>query len=144
MQSTKMASLYVRRGQIYICACHKTRAGFWIADSNVATVDAAHFDACQSLLAQALSNSRSDLADPLRDARHDLPLLTAAKASSWSAFARGTKLVQIVLDNGTLEITPCANLGSHKGFVPIQEKVARTSPTGDIISLIRAAIADAS
>jgi hypothetical protein len=117
----KLASIYLRKGKIFISASHKTEAGFWIADDQSVVVENSDESGICEAVGAALARSKHDVPTPPRDANLVRPLLAAANVSSWSTFAKLAKYVNVHLGDGELEITPYRNMGGSDGFEPITE-----------------------
>lgn len=114
----KLAAIYERKGQLFVTASHKTAAGFWIDDEQVACLSQPSHDELGRAIEQALARSQEGVPTPPPDARIDKPLPAAAGVRSWTTFMKLSKHVSVVSDGSLLKVTPYRNLGSKEGFEP--------------------------
>ena len=94
-EMSKLATIYQRKGLLFVVASHKTQAGFWVADTETQVVDSTDKDDLQRAIVSALARSREGVPTPARDANLTASLLDAAKVSSWSTFAKLAKCVDV-------------------------------------------------
>lgn len=120
---SKLASVYERKGKLYVSASHKTEAGFWVSDPSISVVDQGDEASVREVIVVALAASKNSITTPPRDADHISPLLEAARVSSWSTFSKLAKHVDIHLKDGVIEITPYKNMGGSDGFDPMTANV---------------------
>lgn len=138
---SKLVSIYQRKGSLFVSACHKTDAGFWLADTETEVVDHNDEQGLEKAIINALARSREGVPTPVRDTNRIAPLLDAAKVSSWSTFIKLAKSVDVYLKDETFEITPYRNLGGSDGFDPMTEKIVRLDEkTSDLGSSVLAAL----
>lgn len=119
---SKLATVYRRKGSLFVAASHKTEAGFWVADKETVVVNSNDEAEVQSAVVGALSRSQNSVPTPTRDADLVGSLLSAAGVSSWSTFFRLAKCADVHLRDGRLEITPYRNMGGSDGFDPMIDK----------------------
>ena len=120
---SKLASIYQRKGSLFVSAYHKTEAGFWVANTETETVEPHDKVGLEKAIMNALARSREGVPTPARNANHTASLLDAAKVSSWSTFAKLAKSVDVFAKDGVFEITPYQNLGGSDGFEPMTGSV---------------------
>lgn len=137
---SKLATIYQRKGLLFVSASHETEAGFWVADTEVEIVDPIDEQGLEKAIVNALARSREGVPTPARDANHITSLLKAANVSSWSTFAKLAKSVDVFAKEGELEITPYRNMGGSEGFEPMTESVTHLTDdaTGLGASVLRA------
>jgi hypothetical protein len=119
---SKLAVIHRRKGALFVAASHKTEAGFWVEDTRTAVVESGDEDGIQTAVVEALARSQNGIPTPARDADLVGSLLSAAGVSSWSAFAKLARCVDVHLKDGRLEITPYRNKGGSDGFVPMTDR----------------------
>jgi hypothetical protein len=123
----KLASIYERKGEIFVTAAHQTKAGFWIDDDRVVSLTQSTPEELGGAVELALALSRNDVPTPPPNQQIGKPLLEAAGVGSWATFMRLSKLVSISMDGDVLKATPYRNLGGRGGFEP-QPDVAIQPP----------------
>ena len=119
---SKLATIYRRKGTLFVAASHKAEAGFWVADKKTAVVESNNEGDIQSAVVEALARSQDGVPTPARDADLVGSLLAEAGVSSWSTFFKLAKCVDVHLKDGKLEITPYRNMGGSDGFDPMIDK----------------------
>lgn len=119
----KGISIYQRAEKLYIGALHRTQAGFWITDDVVNTLTSPNCEELRVTVRATLERSRDGLPTPPRSSNFAAPLLAAANVSSWGAFARGAKHVDVFQEAESTKITSYRNAGTKRGFEPMQDRV---------------------
>lgn len=87
-----------------------------------------------SAIRETLGHSRSGVPhpDPSTAFERTAPLLKAAKVRSWSALARGARLIEIAENAGAIVFTPTENRGGRKGFLHLPAlNVTVSKPVND-------------
>jgi hypothetical protein len=51
---SKLATIYRRKGALFVAASHKTEAGFWIADKEISVVESSDEGGIQKAVVEAL------------------------------------------------------------------------------------------
>ncbi|WP_137865122.1 MULTISPECIES: hypothetical protein [unclassified Sphingomonas] len=120
---SKSATIYRRKGVLFIAASHKTEAGFWIADQETSVVEGGDESGIQKAVAAALVSSRSGVPTPAPDANLIGSLLSKAGVSSWSTFSKIARCVDVHLKDGRIQVTPYRNMGGSEGFDPMTDNV---------------------
>ena len=138
---SKLASVYRRKGVLFVVASHKTEAGFWVGDAKIAVVESGDEGGILTAVAEALALSRNNVPTPPRDADLVGSLLATAGVSSWNTFAKLAKCVDVHLKDGRLEITPYRNMGGRNGFDPMTDRSVRlTEGSPDLGKAVLAAL----
>lgn len=118
------STAYLRGAQIVVHSQSKTDAGVWIACAPFLTLatDTSEQELGEAVLA-ALAGSKENVAHPNQSEWREIvaPLLKAAKAKSWNAFARDTLSVSLRRRENTIVLTPMENRGPRNGFVEKQD-----------------------
>jgi len=125
---SSLASVYARRGSIYVAPSSKTEAGFWVEHGPYFAEAEADARAEPMTLARhvlaALAASRVGMPTPPRDElRSRLPEFAGVK--SYATFMRGAQLVTVSRENETITLTPTSNGGARTGFTPLVDEVVR-------------------
>lgn len=124
---SKLATIYRRKGVLFVTASHKTEAGFWVADRETSVVGPSNMVDIEKIIVESLARSQSGVPTPTPDADLVGSLLLAAGVSSWGTFSRLAQCVDVRLEDGRLQITPYRNLGGRDGFAPITDKAVEIS-----------------
>ena len=122
LSMSKSATIYRRKGALFVAASHKTEAGFWVADQETLVVEAGDESGIQRAVVEALASSRNGVPTPAPDADLISSLLSKAGVSSWSTFSKIAKCVDVHLADGRLQVTPYRNMGGSDGFDPMTDK----------------------
>lgn len=123
----KLASIYERKGMLFVSAEHRTQAGFWIGDEQLVSLDQPTPEELGTAIKLALARSQNDVPTPSRDARLDRPLLKAASVGSWRTFMLMSKHVSVSSDGNVLHIEPWRNAGVKAGFEPQTDRTVQCS-----------------
>lgn len=119
----RTAEIYAKRGRLYVGSCARTTTGLWIGHGPVAVVEASAPPVeIAAIVENAVQNSVSGVPHPASPKDVSAPLLTAAGARTFGAFARGAKLVRISADESGVVVIPTRNGGSTEGFVDLPER----------------------
>jgi len=129
---TRRASIYERLGRVYICASHKTEAGFWIDDEFVEALDLDRSERIVEAVVSALNRSKGSVPTPSPSTSLVGSLLKSAGVKSWGVFEKSARYVGVTEIGDQITVEPTANLGARGGFVPISGK-ARTIPKHDAV-----------
>lgn len=119
----RMAEIYQKKGRLYVGSCARTTTGLWVAHGPVVTIG---FDAPEAeigaIVERAIENSVSGVPHPPSPKDVSIPLLAAAGARTFAAFARGAKLVSVSENETGIVVIPTRNGGSTEGFVDLPER----------------------
>ena len=123
MKVYRHATIYERRGSLYIRSSSQTDVGLWLEQGPciLLSADSAP-DAIGEATRSALADSGSIIPHPTEWTSVDLdnPILEMAGIRRWSAFRRGSLSVGVWQGDGKLEITPSVNEGSQ-GFAHLDD-----------------------
>jgi hypothetical protein len=120
----KLVAVYERKSTLFVTADHRTKAGFWIGDEQVISLNGPTAEELGQAIEEALARSKDGVPTPPPTARFDRPLLKAAGVGSWSTFMKLSRHVSVSSSDGILKITPYRNLGGKGGFEPGPESVS--------------------
>jgi hypothetical protein len=143
----RMAEIYEKRGRLYVGSCARTTTGLWVAHGPVVTkgLDAPEAEIGR-IVECAIMNSVSGVPHPASPKDVSGPLLAAAGARTFSAFARGAKLLSVSEDETGIGVMPTRNGGSSEGFVDLPERqrlLPGTRPLAVLGGAVRAALREA-
>ena len=140
----KSASIYERKGSIYITASLRTEDGLWIEDGPCTKLDLTEtsMDIGDALL-EALSRSGRVIPHPTewKSVDEDNPILDAAGIKRWRTFRRGTRCLSIALLE-ELTLTPTAAEGSQ-GYAHLPDEMIRlpvSATANDVGNAVRRAL----
>jgi hypothetical protein len=142
----KSASVYQRKGRIFVHAESETTAGVWILDGSCKSLLGQDDPvAVGTVVAQALESSRTGIAHPSSWGGLFDPVLREAGVRTWSTFVKGAQCLSVSRDDHGLNVVPMRNGGSSEGFAFMTE-LKRSLPSSasafDLGSTVLAALAD--
>jgi len=126
----KCASVYSRKGALYVRASSQTTAGVWIDSDSVEKLDSgvAPHQKGEAVL-RALTESVQGIAHPTSWRNNDDDPLWGpggfAGVRSWRAFLNGCSCVAVTLDVDSLRFDAWKNEGPKNGFTPLPHKGIR-------------------
>ncbi|WP_026422170.1 hypothetical protein [Actinokineospora inagensis] len=124
--SEQLVGVDLRRGEYVVITYSQSRSGMWVLDGEPVRLPATSTPAQLGVaVTDALARSRGGLDDPGRAAKPSQPLLDAFGVTTYAAYTKGTKSVEVFRGAGGVEVTPQRNEGGSKGFTPIVDE-ART------------------
>lgn len=134
----KSASIYLRKGAIFIRTVSRTEHGLGMVDGPPATlaVGSPPGDVGEAVLA-SLARSRSVPHPTSWEGLNDDPMLREANVKTWSAFSRSASVVEVRLD-AEFVLTPTRNEGARGGFAHLNEKALHLPATASAEELGRA------
>jgi hypothetical protein len=143
----KMATVYLRRGRIFVHASSRTTEGVWISSEPYETLAITCSDEELGAIAKvALENSRGGVPHP-RDWKTLLEkFLQQAGVKSWSTFVKGATCADIK-DNGEhITVTPMKNLGPKEGFLAEESKkvIVERNSNSAVGAVVRGVLAPSS
>src|ERR1019366_4670553 len=107
----KRAIAYQRRGQLFLHASSKTKAGVWILSPPVLTCSMEDTSRLAGCVAETLSGSNEGVPHPSSWKGLFDPVLRLAGVKSWKIFVNSAKCVEIELDAERVSFIPTKNLG---------------------------------
>ena len=113
------ASIYSRRGLMFVGTMSQTDTGLFRADGDYTTLPGdSPFETIAAEMLTALSRSKRILTSPASASTGgvDTPLLHAAGVKSLRTFVRGAKLVSVRADDEHLYLYPSTQTNSHFNF----------------------------
>jgi hypothetical protein len=123
----KRASIYERKGKIYVRSSSQTTTGLWMGNAHALAVDGEDISAIGSAIRECLMASRENIAHPSSFTNIFNPTLKLAGVRSYSAFAKLAKLVQVsTCDDKVITFTPMKNggvTGDKRGFTELNHKI---------------------
>ncbi len=118
-----------RRGDRYIVtSSSRTESGFLVTNGWYRILDAGTVDpeSLGTAALQALDQSAPEVPDPPRSASPFQPVLDALGLTTFNAYAKGTRSVDVARDDsGDIKITPTRSGGAREGFVEIGDEALR-------------------
>lgn len=131
-KNMKSASIYLKDGVIRIISKAKTLEGAIMEEKPVFFLQETDpFEAIGQKTLEALSLFGKVIPYPKNQEAwkaRQLEWCKSMKIKSWRTFAKGTKSLDIEMDNNNIIITPLKNMGSKEGFDWLENK-SRPAPT---------------
>jgi hypothetical protein len=116
----KLATIYERKGKVYVHSSSRTTAGIWIINAPVLAVDASDMAGVGSAVRRCLAASREGVPHPQSFERLFDPVLILAGVKSFNTFVKSAKCVEAeARDDASLTLTPTRNEGVDGGFAPL-------------------------
>lgn len=114
----KLASAFLRKKKIFIQGSSQTTAGVWIASSSVHLFNEdANTKEIGNAIIDVVNSSIQGIPHPKQAEwkNTQAPILNVAGVKTWSTFAKGTKAVGIIYEDGTVTMAPSFEYESHGG-----------------------------
>lgn len=127
-RQARVATCYLRKGQVYLHASSRTVDGFYVATPPFLVVDLANSRKVEASITSALAGSKAKVPTPPRDVELLSALYELAGVKTWGSFVRGAKMTHLYQLETTLRFRPTRNFGARNGFEEIAEAVFETSP----------------
>ena len=119
----KAATIYERKGMLYVHSSSKTTAGIWMITPPVLAVVKHDTAGVGRAIRECLSASREGVPHPKVFTDLFTPVLNLAGVKSIGTFGKLAKCVEAEMDDGArVTLTPTRNGGSREGFVPLPDK----------------------
>ncbi|WP_018680389.1 hypothetical protein [Actinokineospora enzanensis] len=137
--SEQLVGVDLRQGEYVVITYSQSRSGMWVLDGQPVRLPAtADFERLGASVTDALDRSRTGLDDPVRGSKPSQPLLDAFGVTTYAAYTKGTRSVEVFRGPGGIEVTPQRNEGGRKGFTPVPDETrapADSSPgsVGDAV-----------
>jgi hypothetical protein len=116
----KMASIYQRRGKLYICAVHQTDNHVAVDEDDAIVVDGVDPAAAAAALLKCFERAQVNFPFPGIDYKIS-KMYRLAGVSSQSAFTKIAKSVSADWSNGAITLTPLDNRGPRFGYYYINK-----------------------
>lgn len=119
----KAATIYERKGALYIHSSSKTVAGVWIISAPVLTADKANVGEIGRAIRECLAASEEGVPHPNSFANLFDPVLDLAGVKSFGTFVKSAKCVEVeTFEDAIVTLLPTRNEGVDEGFVPLISK----------------------
>lgn len=120
----KSATIYERKGKLYVHSSSKTTAGVWIINTLALTVDRNDVGGIGRSIKECLEASREGVPHPKSFTNLFDPVLDLADVRSFSTFVKSAKCVEVEMVNDeTVVLIPTRNEGAEDGFTPLSNKI---------------------
>jgi len=116
------------RGKIYLNAQSKTTEGVWIMSSPILTTSELDPELGNKLMS-TLAKSTENAPHPKSWKEIDDPLIKAAGARSFAAFAKAARVVFVIMDNDDVAFIPTRN-GPKGSGIHLNEKIIHSDRFG--------------
>ncbi|MBR7745284.1 hypothetical protein [Undibacterium baiyunense] len=123
----KLATVFLRKGKIYVQGYAETVTKLWVANGPVYVANFADSHAeIGAKINAALLNSVCNLSHPSQDQWKAIqaPMLEAVGVGTWATLAKGTKAVGIQEDGYIIALTPSSEY-SKNGGKDLLDKIVR-------------------
>ena len=119
----KAATIYERKGQLYVHSSSKTTAGVWVIDAPVLAADKGNAGEVGRAILECLAASREGVPHPTSFTNLFDPVLDLAGVKSFGTFVKSAKCVEVeTSDDSTVILIPTRNEGVDDGFAPLPNK----------------------
>ncbi len=116
----KLATLYERKGKVFVHSASRTTAGVWIINAPVLAIDLQNIAAIGDAVRKCLAASREGVPHPQVFANVFEPVLLLAGVKSFSTFMKSAKCVEAeARDDASVTLIPMRNEGGEGGFTPL-------------------------
>lgn len=120
----KAATIYERKGKLYVHSSSKTTAGLWVINTPVLAVERDDIEEVGRSIRECLTASREGVPHPASFANLFDPVLDLAGVKSFNTFVKSAKCVEIEAnDDTTVTLIPTRNDGAEDGFAPLPSRV---------------------
>jgi hypothetical protein len=119
----KAATIYERKGKLYVHSSSKTTAGVWVINAPVLAIDKEDTGEVGRALRACLEASREGVPHPKSFTNLFDPVLDLASVKSFGTFVKSAKCVELeTSDDATVTLIPTRNEGVDDGFAPLPNK----------------------
>jgi hypothetical protein len=119
----KAATIYERKGKLYVHSSSKTTAGVWVINAPALIVDKANVGELGHAIRECLAASREGVSHPSSLANLFDPVLDLAGVRSFGTFVKLAKCVEVETNDGvTATLIPTRNEGADDGFAPLPNR----------------------
>lgn len=130
----RLAHVYRRAGEYFVCASSRTGDGFWLEDGPAVVLPVGDAAALDDAIRAALARSRAGIRAPKDWTTWRSSVLEAAGYKRFSTFAKGTALVSIEQSANGLRAIPHRNGGIKEGYVGLVEQCVALGPEARSLS----------
>jgi hypothetical protein len=124
----RLATVYERRGRIFVSAEAKTRAGFWVTQLTGRCRPRPPLHALAATVLHALARSGGTVPTSPPSESPAKPLLQLARVKTYATFARGAKAVTVSQEESGITVVPMHNGGSRTGFTELDDRAWAQTP----------------
>lgn len=142
MMNRKSVDVYLLKDKFIIHASSRTKDGFWILTPPCLAVPLeVGNEVLGNTVISSLNSSKDGVPRPDNWKALLAPLLRAARARSWRAFARGARHAHVEERDGRLELMP-SKLDDEDAFIPRPERAVSMTvrDPGPLGEALRAAL----
>ena len=119
----KAATIYERKGKLYVHSSSKTTAGVWVINPPVLAVEKEDAGKVGRALKECLAASREGVPHPKSFTNLFDPVLDLAGVKSFGTFMKSAKCIEVeTSDDATVTLLPTRNEGVEEGFAPLPTK----------------------
>lgn len=116
----KRATLYERKGKVFVHSSSRTTAGVWIINAPVLAVDVQDLKGIGDAVRKCLAASREGVQHPQSFTKLFDPVLSLAGVKSFNTFVKSAKCVEAeARTDASLTLIPTRNEGADGGFAPL-------------------------
>lgn len=130
----KAATIYERKGKLYVHSLSKTITGVWVINDPVLAVDQEEFGEVGRSIRACLAASREGIAHPKVFANLFNSVLDIAGVKSFSTFLKSAKCVEVEASDGAVvTLIPTRNEGIDDGFTPLSSRAEVTAGSDEAL-----------
>ncbi|WP_432288796.1 hypothetical protein SLT36_30265 (plasmid) [Aminobacter sp. BA135] len=123
----KAATIYERKGKLYVHSSSKTTAGLWVINAPVLALEMEDIGQVGRSIKECLAASREGVPHPVSFTNLFDPVLDLAGVKSFGTFVKSAKCVEIEANDAeTVTLIPTRNEGADGGFVPLPNRTETT------------------
>jgi len=116
----KAATIYERKGKLYVHSSSKTTTGVWVINPPALAVEKEDTGEVGRAVRECLAASREGVSHPKSFTNLFDPVLNLAGVKSFATFVKSAKCVEVeTSDDGAVTLIPTRNEGVDDGFVPL-------------------------
>ncbi|MBB3981764.1 hypothetical protein GGR44_001423 [Sphingobium fontiphilum] len=120
----KAATIYERKGKLYVHSSSKTTAGVWVINPPVLAVEKEDKGEVGRAVRECLAASREGVPHPRSFTNLFDPVLDLAGVKSFGTFVNSAKCVEVeTTDDAAVTLIPTRNEGVDDGFAPLPNKM---------------------
>lgn len=119
----KAATIYERKGKLYVHSSSKTTAGVWVINPPVLAVEKEATGEIGRAIRECLGASREGVPHPKSFTNLFDPVLDLAGVKSFGTFVKSAKCVEVETSgDAAVTLIPTRNEGVDDGFAPLPNK----------------------